>query len=93
VQTAAKHQAILGDHLNENPLIKLFGSPAAFGGGPLSWLQVALSKSEDDSTTAQCVLNGSPWDGGAASLQGFVWPPGAGAMFFRQFFCIRARLV
>jgi len=93
VQTVSKHQAILGDHLKENPLIKLFGSPAAFGGGPFSWLQVALSKNESDKTTAQCLLNGSQWDGGVASVEGFVWPPAAGPMFFRQFFCIRARLV
>lgn len=93
VQTAIKHQVLLDDHLQEYPIIKMFGSPAAFGAGPFSWLQVALSRAEDETSIAQCVLNGIQWDGGAASIESFHWPSAPGALFFRQFFCIKAKLV
>lgn len=93
LQTAARHRSQLSSYCAERPVIKLFGSPAAFARAPLSWLNVAVEMSAEQRASATCVLNGNTWEDGAAALLNFSCSTLPGPYFFRQFFCLRVKLL
>jgi hypothetical protein len=91
LQTAARHRQALSDYCSAHPVIRLLGSPAAFASAPLSWLNLGIELSADQRISAECLLNGTTWEEGAAALLEFSCPALVGPFFFRQFFCIRAK--